>query len=113
MTIDFGWIPLEGVTLAVVVFGALAVFIVRRWFSPSNEEMPRGLWLRFTGLLFGFCLIAFIEGLLLRSFGFPWFLLVVGIILLVIAKVAPKLFGPVITNLSLNIPDISRSVEHC
>jgi O-antigen ligase len=95
MNIDLGLILLESVTLAVVVFGALAVFIARRWFSPSNDEPPPGLWLRFTVLLFGFCLIALIEGLLLHSFGFFWFVLVAGITLLVIAKIAPKLLGNV------------------
>ncbi len=93
MTIDFGLILLEGVTLAVVVFGALAVFIARRWFSPSNDEAPPGLLLRFTVLLFGFCLIALIEGLLLHSFGFFWFVLVAGFTLFVIAKIAPRLLG--------------------
>jgi hypothetical protein len=49
--------------------------------------------LRFTVLLFGFSLIALIEGLLLHSFGFFWFVLVAGFTLFVIAKIAPRLLG--------------------
>jgi hypothetical protein len=93
MTIDFGLILLEGVTLAVVVFGALAVFLIRRWFVGSNDATPSWLWLRFTVLLFGLCLIALIEGTLLHPYGLVWFVPVVGITLFVITKIAPKMLG--------------------
>jgi hypothetical protein len=59
---EIGLVILEGITLAVIVFGALAVFSIRRWFVGSNDATPPWLWLRFTVLLFGFCLIALIEG---------------------------------------------------
>jgi hypothetical protein len=59
---EIGLLILEGVTLAVVVFGALPVFSIRRWFVGTNDATPPWLWLRFTVLLFGFCLIALIEG---------------------------------------------------
>jgi intracellular septation protein A len=51
---------LEAATLTVIVFGTLAVFMLRRWFSTS----------RVTVLLFVFCLVALIEGVLLRPYGF-------------------------------------------
>jgi hypothetical protein len=88
---EIGLVILEGITLAVVVFGALAVFLLRRWFVGSNDATPLWLWLRFTVLLFGFCLIALIEGRVLRPYGFFWFVIVVGITLLVAAKIMPKL----------------------
>jgi hypothetical protein len=43
-------------------------------------------------LLLGFCLLALIEGILLRPYSFFWFM-VLGITLLAIAKIAPKLLG--------------------
>jgi hypothetical protein len=92
MNIDLGLILLEGMTVAMVVFGAFAVFMVRRWVSPAtNAASPLGLWLRFRILLFGFCLLALVEGILLRPYGFFWVVLVVGITLVGIAKIAPKL----------------------
>jgi hypothetical protein len=75
---DIGLVLIEGVTLAVIVFGALAVFSIRRWFIGSNDTTPPGLWLRFTVLLFGLCLIALIEGVLLHPYGFFWIVSVVG-----------------------------------
>jgi hypothetical protein len=42
-------------------------------------------------LLFGFCLLALMEGILLRPVQFFWFALVVGITLFGIVKIAPKL----------------------
>jgi hypothetical protein len=47
---NLGLVLLECVTLAVVVFGALAVFMIRRWFSPTREPMSVDFWLRFTVL---------------------------------------------------------------
>jgi hypothetical protein len=78
----------EGVTLTVIVFGALAVFSIRRWFVESNDAISPWLWLRFTVLLFGFFLIALIEGILLQPYGFFWFVMVVGITLVIAAKIA-------------------------
>jgi hypothetical protein len=91
MTVDLGLIFLEGVTLAVIVFGALTFFLLRRWFSPAKEVLPPGLWLRFAILLFGFCLLALVEGILLRPYSLFWVVLVVGITLVSIVKIAPKL----------------------
>ena len=84
---------LESVTLAVIIFGGLAVFFVRRWFSPSREAIPAGLLLRFSVLLFGFCVIALIEGVLLQPYGFFWIVLVLGINVVLITKLASKLLG--------------------
>jgi hypothetical protein len=67
------------------------LFLIRRWFVGSNDATPAGLWLRFTVLLFGFCLIALIEGVLLHPYGLFWFVPVVGTTLIVVAKIAPKL----------------------
>ncbi|HEY8185750.1 MAG TPA: hypothetical protein VIF64_06760 [Pyrinomonadaceae bacterium] len=88
-----GLVILERITLAAVVFGALAVFSIRRWFVGSNDATPPWLWLRFTVLLCGFCLIALIEGVLLNPYGFFWFVPVIGVTLVVIAKIPPKLLG--------------------
>ena len=85
---------LEGLTVAVIIFGALAVFFLRRWVFPGREGIPPGLLLRFSVLLFGFCLIALIEGVLLQPYGFFWFLLVLGITVVLVAKLAPKLLAP-------------------
>jgi hypothetical protein len=90
---DMGLILVEGVTLAFIVFAALAVLLLRRRYSSSTDATSAGLWLRFTMLLFGFCLVALVEGILLRPYSFFWLVLVVGITLFVIAKIAPKLLG--------------------
>lgn len=90
---EIGRVILEGITLTIVVFGALALFSIRRWFVGSHDETPLWLWLRFTVLLFGLCLIAFIEGILLQPYGFFWFVSVVGVTLFVIAKIARRLLG--------------------
>jgi hypothetical protein len=52
----------------------------------------------FTVLLFGFRLIALIEGVLLHPYGLSWFVPVVGITLFVTAKIAPKLLGRVVID---------------
>jgi len=79
--------------LTVIVFGALAVFMLRRWLSPSRDPTPPGLWFRFTVLLFVFCLVALIKGVLLRPYNLFWLALVVALTLFVVAKIAPKLLG--------------------
>jgi hypothetical protein len=56
-------------------------------FSIEEATPP---WLRFTVLLFGFCLLALVEGILLRPHSFFWVVLVGGITLFIIAKIAPK-----------------------
>jgi hypothetical protein len=93
MTVDFGLIFLEAVTLAVIVFGALTFFLLRHWFSPAKEVLPPWLWLRFTILLFGFCLFALVEGILLRPYSFFWVVLVVGITASANVMSARKLLG--------------------
>jgi uncharacterized membrane protein len=45
MNVDLELILLKGVTLAVVVFGAFVLFMVRRWFSPSRKRRRRGFGL--------------------------------------------------------------------
>jgi hypothetical protein len=90
---EIGLVILEGITLAAVIFGALAVFSIRRWFVGSDDATPPWLWLRFTVLLFGLCLIALIEDVLLHPYGFFWFVSVVGITLFVLAKIGPRLLG--------------------
>jgi hypothetical protein len=91
---EIGLVILEGITLAVVVFGALTVFSIRRWFVGSNDATPPWLWLRFTVLLFGFCLIALIEGVLLHLYRLVWFVPIVGITLFVAAKVVRRQLSP-------------------
>jgi hypothetical protein len=93
LQMDIGLVILEGTTLAVIVFGAFAVFSIRRWFVGSNDATPPWLWLRFNVLLFGLCLIALIEGVLLHPYGLFWFVPVIGVTLFVVAKVAPTLLG--------------------
>jgi hypothetical protein len=70
------------------------VFSIRRWFVGSNDATPPWLWLRFTALLFGLCLIALIEGILLHPYGVFWFVSVLGITLVVVAKIAQRLLAP-------------------
>jgi hypothetical protein len=94
MNMEIGLVILEGMTLAVIVFGALAVFSIRRRFVWSNDTTPPWLWLRFTVLLFGFCLIALIEGVLLHLYRLVWFVPIVGITLLVPAKIARRQLSP-------------------
>jgi hypothetical protein len=90
---EIGLVILEGITIGVIVFGALAMFSIRRWFVGSNDATAPWLWLRFTVLLFGFCLIALIEGILLHPYGLVGFVPIVGITLFVVAKIAPRLLG--------------------
>jgi hypothetical protein len=84
----------EGLTVAVIVFGAVAVFLLRRWLTGVPGEAPRGFWFRFTALLFGLCIIGLIEGVLLSSYGFGWFLAAMAVTLYVVAKIAPRLLNP-------------------
>jgi hypothetical protein len=78
-------------SIAATVIAALAVFLLRRRYSSSTDENSAGLWLRFAVLLFGFCLLALVEGILLRPYSFFWLVLIVGITLFVVAKIVPKL----------------------
>jgi len=36
-----GIILWEALTLAIIIFGVLEVFLLRRWFVPTNFEMPK------------------------------------------------------------------------
>src|SRR5688572_22642551 len=65
----------EVVTLTVIVFGALCVFLLRSWFSRTDGEVRWGLWLRFSVVLLALSAVGLVEGVLLSSFGFGWFLL--------------------------------------
>lgn len=81
----------EGLTVAVIVFGAVAVFLLRRWLTGQPGEAPPGFWMRFSVLLCGLCIILLIEGVLLSPYGFDWYFLAMAVTLYVIAKFAPKL----------------------
>jgi hypothetical protein len=86
---EMGLILLEVLTATIVVFGALAIFLLRRQSQPHEAGSP-GLWLRFSVLLFLCLVIAVVEGVLLRPFGFVWLLLVGGLTVFVVAKCGPK-----------------------
>jgi hypothetical protein len=90
---EIGVFILDSITLAIVVFGALAVFSIRHWFVGSNDATPVAL-ASVHCVMFGFCLIALIEGILLHPYGLLWFVPVVGITLVVVAKIAPRLLSP-------------------
>jgi hypothetical protein len=86
---EIGLILLEVFTVAVVVFGALAIFMLRRG-SQSHEAGLPGLWLRFSVLLFVCLVIAVVEGVLLRPYSFVWLVLVGAVTVYLIAKAGPK-----------------------
>ena len=83
----------EVVTLTVIVFGALCVFLLRSWFARTDGEMRWGLWLRFSVVLLALSVVALVEGVLLSQFGFGWFLLALAITLYVVKKFARRLLG--------------------
>jgi hypothetical protein len=88
--LELGLILLEVLTVAVVVFGTLAIFMLRRGSQPQEADSP-GLWLRFSVLLFVCLVIAVVEGVLLRPFGFRWMVLVGGLTVFLVAKWGPAL----------------------
>ena len=83
----------EVVTLTVIVFGALCVFLLRSWFSRTDGEVRWGLWLRFSVVLLALSVVGLVEGVLLSPFGFGWFLLALAITLYVVKKFAPRIVG--------------------
>jgi hypothetical protein len=96
-----GFIIWEGLTVAVIFFGALAVFFLRRWFSSSSKGPPLQLWIRFSVLLFGLCLLAVIEATVLPQYGMFWFIVAVGLTGFVVLRIFPKVLSS----------SIRRSVE--
>jgi hypothetical protein len=84
-----GEILWETFYLAIVIFGALGLF----WLRSANGKTQPKLWIRFSVLAFGICLIGLIEGSLLSPYGFGWFLTTLTLTLYVVAKIAPKLLG--------------------
>jgi hypothetical protein len=83
----------EVVTLTVIVFGALCLFLLRNWFSRTDGEVRWGLWLRFSVVLLALSVVSLVEGVLLSPFGFNWFLLALVITLYVVKKFAPRMLG--------------------
>ena len=83
----------EVVTLTVIVFGALCVFLLRSWFSRTDGEVRWGLWLRYSVVLLVLSVVGLVEGVLLSQFGFGWFLLALAITLYVVKKFAPRMLG--------------------
>ena len=83
----------EAVTLTVIVFGALCVFLLRSWYSRADGEVRWGLWLRFSVVLLVLSVIGLVEGVLLAPFGFGWFLFALVITLYVIKKFARRILG--------------------
>jgi hypothetical protein len=59
-----GIILREALTLAIINFGALEVFLLRRWFPPTSDNLSPGLWVRFSLLVFVLAVIGLIEGML-------------------------------------------------
>jgi hypothetical protein len=82
---EIGLILLEVLTVAVVVFGALAIFLLRRRPQP-DETASLGLWPRFSVLLLVCLVIAVVEGVVPRPFSFIWLVLVAGATLFLVAK---------------------------
>lgn len=78
----------EGLTVGLIVFGALCVFLLRRWLLGIPGEAPPGFWIRFTVLLFTVCIIGLTEGVLLSSYGFGWLLIALALTLCAVARVA-------------------------
>ena len=60
----------EVVTLTVIVFGALCVFLLRNWFSRTDGEVRWGLWLRYSVVLLALSVVGFVEGRRLDLAGF-------------------------------------------
>jgi hypothetical protein len=81
----------EILTLTVVVFGGLCVFLLRSWFSRPDGEVRWGIWLRFSVVFLGVAVLCFVEGALLASLGFGWYLLGVVITMYVIARFVPRM----------------------
>ena len=88
-----GFIIWEGLTVAVLVFGALAVFFLRRRFSGSSKGPPPQLWMRFSVLLFGLCLLAVIEATVLPQYGMFWFVATAGLTLFLFVRILPKVLS--------------------
>jgi len=74
--------------LALIVFGALAIFWLR-----SERKGYLWFWVPVSALLLVSTEIGVTEGSLLSAYGFGWFVLAIGLTLLGIKKIAPKLLG--------------------
>jgi len=74
--------------LALIVFGALAIFLLR-----SERRGHLWFWVRVSVLLLVCTEIGVTEGSVLSAYGFGWFVLAIGLTLLGIKKIAPKLLG--------------------
>lgn len=83
----------ESVYLAGIILAALCVVLLRARFSKTKGPVSPRLWIRFSAIFFGLCLVGLIEGSLLAPYGFGWFLAAMGLTLYLVAKVTPKLFG--------------------
>ena len=83
----------EVVTLTVIVFGVLCMFLLRSWFSRTEGKVRWGLWLRYSVVLLALSMVGLVEGVLLSPFGFGWFLLALVITVYVVKKFARRLLG--------------------
>jgi hypothetical protein len=90
-TMKVGLLLWEILTVTVVVFGGLCVFLLRSWFSRTDGEVRWGIWLRFSVVLLSVAVLGFVEGVLLSSLGFGWYLLGLVITIYVIARFAPRM----------------------
>jgi hypothetical protein len=80
--------------LVLIIFGALVVF----WFRSGRKiENPR-FWIRFSVVFLCLGLFAMIEGLLLSSYGFGWFIVIMALTVYLLKKIIPKLLG----NIGIN-----------
>jgi hypothetical protein len=84
----FGDILRDLAMLALIVFGALAIFLLR-----SERRGHLWFWVRVSVLLLVCTEIGVTEGSVLSAYGFGWFVLAIGLTLLGIKKIAPKLLG--------------------
>lgn len=80
----------EFVCVAVIILAALSVVLLRARFTKSKDPVSPRLWIRFSLVLFGLCVIGLIEGSLLSPYGFGWFVLAMVVTLCVAAKFLPR-----------------------
>ena len=88
--VDIGRILWEAVTVAVIVFGALALFTLRGR-RRETASPPAGFWFRFSLVLFTFCLLAAIEGVVLPQYSILAFWVALGFTVLGVCVVVPRL----------------------
>ena len=85
----FGYLLWNVPALALIIFGALAIF----WLRSGRKVQDFRFWMRASLLLFVCTAVALVEGSLLSPYGFGWFVFTIVLTLIAVKKIAPKILN--------------------